>query len=79
MINIPLPLMIFIRIYSQVHNKCLICSIMSIIYVQLATFVSTFGTPIQTLELVDSFFGQKLQKVILHVEETFQTNYRINH
>ena len=43
MINIPLPLMIFIRMHSQesqFHNECLICSIMSVIYVQVATFVS---------------------------------------
>ena len=41
-INIHLPLMIFIRMHSQesqFHNKCLFFSIMSIIYVQIATFV----------------------------------------
>ena len=41
-INIHLPLMIFIRMHSQesqFHNKCLFCSIMFIIYVQIATFV----------------------------------------
>ena len=38
--NIHLPLMIFIRMHSQethFHTKCLICSIKSIIYVQIAT------------------------------------------
>jgi hypothetical protein len=82
MLYIPLPLMIFIRMHSQeskVNNKCLICSIMSVIYVQFATFVCAFGTPIQTLVMVDHFFGQNLQKVILQAEETFQTKYRINH
>ena len=50
-INIPLPLMIFIRMHSQesqFHIKCLICLIMSIIYVQRATFVSTFGKQIHS-------------------------------
>ena len=39
--NIRLPLVIFIRMQSQEsqsHNKCLICSIMSINCVQVATF-----------------------------------------
>ena len=52
-INIHLPLMIFIRMHSQesqFHNKCLICSVMSIIYVQIATFVSAFGKQIQSHE-----------------------------
>ena len=52
-INIHLPWMIFIRMHSQesqFHNKCLICSIMSIIYVQIATFVSAFGKQIKTHE-----------------------------
>ena len=50
-INIYLPLMIFIRMHShesQFHNKCLFCSIMSIIYVQIASFVRAFGKQIQT-------------------------------
>ena len=41
-VNINLPLMIFIRMHSQesqFHNKCLFCSIIFIIYVQIATFV----------------------------------------
>jgi hypothetical protein len=73
--NIPLPLMIFIRMHfqeSQFHNKCLICSIMSIIYVQVATFVRALGTHIQTLVQVRHNVGQK---VILQVVETFQTKY----
>ena len=52
-INIHLPLMIFIRMHSQesqIHNKSLICSIMSIIYVQRAIFVNTFGKQIQSHE-----------------------------
>ena len=51
-INIHLPLMIFIRMHSQeslFHIKCLICSIMSI-FVRRATFVSTFGKQIQSHE-----------------------------
>jgi hypothetical protein len=39
--NIHLPLMIFIKMHShesQFHNNCLICSIKSIIYVQLTPF-----------------------------------------
>ena len=49
-INIHLPL-IFIRMHSQksqFHNKCLICSIKLIIYVQIAPFVRVFGKKIQT-------------------------------
>ena len=52
-INIHLPLMIFSRMHSQesqFRNKCLICLIMSIIYVQIATFVSAFGKQIKTHE-----------------------------
>jgi hypothetical protein len=52
-INIRLPLMIFIRIHSQeslFHNKCLFCSIMSIISIQIATFVSAFWKQIQSQE-----------------------------
>ena len=40
-INIHLPLMIFIKMHSyeyQFHNKCLLCSIKSIIYVQIPPF-----------------------------------------
>jgi hypothetical protein len=80
-INIPLPLTIFIRMHSQesqFHNKCLICSIMFIIYVQVATFVRAFSTQIQTLVQVQLNVWRKLQKVILQVLETFQTKYRIN-
>ena len=32
---------------SQFHNKCLICSIKFIIYVQIAPFVRAFGKQIQ--------------------------------
>ena len=59
-INIHLPLMIFIRIHSQesqFHNKWLFCSIMSIIYVHLcpiASFVRAFGKQIQKRDLVQS-------------------------
>ena len=34
---------------SQVHNKYLFCSIMSVIYVQIPYFVSAFGIHIQIL------------------------------
>jgi hypothetical protein len=51
---------------------------MSIIYVQVATFVSEFSMQIQMLVQVQPNVGRKLQKVILQVEETFQTKYRIN-
>ena len=37
---------------SQVHNKCLFCSKMSVIYVQIPSFVSAFGIHIQTLNPV---------------------------
>ena len=47
-ININLPLMIFIRMHFQFHNKYLICSIMSIIYVQIASFVRALDKQIQT-------------------------------
>ena len=62
-INIHLPLMIFIRMHSQesqFYNKCLFCSIMSIIYVQIASFVRAFGTQIQTLMQVQLNVGRKL-------------------
>ena len=49
---------------------------MSIIYVQVATFVSVFSTQIQTLMQVHPNIGRKLQKVILQVKETCQTKYR---
>ena len=61
-INIHLPL-IFIRMHSQesqVHNKCLICSIMSI-YVQIVTFVSAFGKQIKTHE-VRSLVADEMSK-----------------
>ena len=64
-LNIPLSLMIFIRMHSQesqFHNKCLICSIMSIIYVQVATFVRALGTQIQTLVHVLSERWMKTSK-----------------
>ena len=79
-INIHLPLMIFIRMHSQesqFHDKCLICSIMSIIYVQIASFVSAFCKQIQTRVQVQPNGGWKVQKVILQVVETCQTKYRI--
>jgi hypothetical protein len=50
-INIYLPLMMFIRMHSQeyqFHSKCLICSIKFIIYVQIPPFVRAFGKQIQT-------------------------------
>ena len=56
--------MIFIRMHSQAsqfHNKCLICSIMSIIYVQIATFVSVFGKQIKTHE-AHSLVADKMSK-----------------
>ena len=56
-INIKLPLMIFIRMHSQdsqFDNKCLICSIKSIYYVQIASFVRAFGKQIQKCDLVHS-------------------------
>ena len=63
-INIHLPLMIFIRMHSQesqFHIKCLFCSIMSIIYVQIASFVRAFGKQIQTLVQVQS--DEKFKKL----------------
>ena len=72
-INIHLPLMIFIRMQSQesqFHNKCLICSIMSLIYVQIATFVSSFCKQIQPHE------ARSL--VADEMSETCHTMYRIN-
>ena len=51
---------------------------MSVIYVQVATFVSALGIQIQTLVQVQPYVQRILQKVILQVEETFQTKYRIN-
>ena len=50
-INIHLPLMIFIRMHSQesqFHNKCLFCSIMSIIYVQIPPCCSSVQYTFQT-------------------------------
>ena len=52
---------------SQVHNKCLFCSKIPIIYVQIPSFVSAFGIHIQMIILVS----------VIPVEETFQTKYRI--
>jgi hypothetical protein len=51
---------------------------MFIIYVQIATFVRSFSTQIQTRVQVQPNVGQKVQKVILQVLATFQTKYRIN-
>ena len=80
-INIHLPLMIFIRMHSQesqFHNKCLFCSIMSIIYVQISSFVRAFGKQIQKRVQVPSNVGRNVQKVQLQPVETCQTKYRIN-
>ena len=55
-INIHLPLMMFIRMHSQesqFHNKRLICSI-KFIYVQIPPFVSAFGKQIQTHDMCAS-------------------------
>ena len=60
---------------SQFDNKCLICSMKSIVYVQIASFVRAFGKPIETRVQVQPNVGQK---VILQVVETCQTKYRIN-
>ena len=68
--------MIFIRMHSQesqFHNKCLICLRMSIIYVQIASFVSAFGKQIKTRVQVQPNVGRKVQKVILQPIETCQT------
>ena len=65
-INIHLPLMIFIRMHSQesqFHNKCLICSIKLIIHDQIASFVRAFGKQIQKLIQVVPNVGRKVQKV----------------
>ena len=43
---------------------------MSIIYVQVGTFVRALGTQIQTLVQVQHNVGQKLKKVILQVVES---------
>ena len=77
-ININLPLMIFIRMHSQesqFHNNCLICVIKFIIYVQIASFVRAFGKQIQTRVQVQP---NVVKKVILQVVETCKTNYRNN-
>ena len=66
--------MIFIGMHSQesqFHNKCLICSIKLIIYVQIASFVK------RAFRLKPNV-GRKVQKVILQPVETCQTKYRIN-
>ena len=50
-VNIHLPLMIFIRMHSQesqFHNKCLICSIKFNNYVHISPFVRAFGKQIET-------------------------------
>ena len=76
-INIHLPLMIFIRMHSQesqFHNKCLTCSIMSIIYVQIATFVSAFGKQIKTHE-ARSLLADEMSKSSVTPDRTM---YRIN-
>ena len=49
------------------------------IYVQIPPFVSAFGIHIQNAHSGQRYVRQKLQKVTLQVEETFQTMYRINH
>ena len=72
MLNIPLPLMIFIRMHSQDHNKCLICSIMSVIYAQLATFVSAFGIHIQTLVLVRVTSDKNFKKLCYRSKKHFK-------
>jgi hypothetical protein len=46
---------------SQVHNKCLFCSKMSAIYVQIP-FVSSFGIHIQTLTLVSVISDKNFKK-----------------
>jgi hypothetical protein len=79
-INIHLPLMIFIRIHSQesqFHNKCLIFLKMSIIYFQIATFVSAFGKQIKTHEAL-SLVADEMSKVPLQSVETCQTMNRIH-
>ena len=80
-INIHLPVMIFIRMHSQesqFHNKCLICSIKFLIYVQIASFVRAFGEQIQTCVQVQPNAGRKVQKVPFQPAKTCQNTYRIN-
>ena len=74
-------MMIFLRMHSQAsqfYHKCLICSIMSISYVQVSSFVRAFGKQIQNRVKVASNVGRKVQKVPLQPVETCQTKYGIN-
>ena len=79
-INIPLPLMIFIRMHSQesqFRNKCLICSIKSIICPNTSfLFAHLVHNP------NSRHAGKSRRKfrrmVILQFVETCQTKYRIN-
>ena len=48
---------------SQVHNICLFCSNMSVIYVQITYFVSAFDIHIQTLILVSVTSDKNFKKL----------------
>ena len=77
-INISLPLMIFIRMHSQesqFHDKCLICSIKSIIYVQIPPFCSRIQYSNPNAQALGP---DKVKTVILQFVETCQTMYIIN-
>ena len=63
MINIPFDLHQKALQESQAHNKCLICLIMSVIYVQIPSFVSVFGIHIQTLILVSVTSDKNFKKL----------------
>ena len=68
--------MIFIRIHSQesqFHNKFVISSIMSIIYVQIATFVSAFCKQIQSHE-ARSLGAEEMSKKIVTVRRNMSTD-----
>ena len=80
-INIHLPLMIFIRMHSQesqFHNKCLYCSIKSIIYVQISPFFHAFSPLLKMQEARAKCHDEKSKKVIFTFVETCQTMYSIN-
>ena len=57
---------------SQVHNKCLFCSIKSVIYVQIPSFVSAFGMHIQTLILVSVTSDKNFKKLYYKSKKHFK-------
>ena len=57
---------------SQVHNKCLFCSVMSVIYVQIPSFVSAFGIHIQTLILLSVTSDKIFKKLYYRSKKHFK-------